>query len=154
CRNPSNMGRDISGVQAVASGQGLEGRPEYSAINRTREWRNWNMADGFWPDGFGVTIVSHEDIMRDSSRPNHKPDDKDHKAAQILEQCAEMAAQRAETAERKFNILKNLLKDVLGMLDPEAHAAVQQLINNVLNEVRLESKERAANCHGSEASPS
>jgi hypothetical protein len=40
------------------------------------------------------------------------------------------------------------------MLDPEAHAAVQQLINTVLNELRLKSKEHAANGHASEASPS
>jgi hypothetical protein len=112
------------------------------------------MADGFWPDGFAVTVVSYEDITRDTSKLNHKLDDKDHKAVQMLEQRCETAEQRAETAERKVNILKKLLKDVLGMLDPEAHAAVQQLINTVLNELRLKSKEHAANGHASEASPS
>ena len=159
------------------------------------------MADGFWPDGFAVTIVSYEDIVRDGSKPNHKLEDNDHKAVRILErraetaeqhaetakrraeaieqraqtaeqraqtaeqraeateqraetaeQRAETAEQRAETAERKFNILKKLLKDVLGMLDREAHAAVLQLINNVVNELRLESREHAANSHASEPS--
>jgi hypothetical protein len=104
------------------------------------------VADGFWPDGFAVTIVSYEDFTRDSSKLNHKLDDKDHKAAQILDQRAETveqrcetAEQRAETAEHKYDILKKLLEDVLGMLDPETHAAVVQRINTVLKELRLKS---------------
>jgi predicted RNase H-like nuclease (RuvC/YqgF family) len=88
-------------------------------------------------DDFPVAIVSLEDIMRGSAnRRNQGLEERDRTQIEMLER-------RTETAERKVDILKKLLREVLGMLDLEMHAAVVQLIDATLKELRPKSTANA-----------
>jgi hypothetical protein len=82
-------------------------------------------------DEFPFTIVSLEDFSSANAR-HQKFEERDRTQIEMLER-------RAETAERKVDILKQLFQQVLGMLDLETHADLVLRINAVFKELRLKS---------------